>query len=323
MIFEESQRSPESTALDEILQNLVNGVRDVFPQVRAVVLGGSYGRGEGIAAVSGNIVNDLDVTLVFSKPPSYFARSRLRRLSRQLEQDLHLPHVDLMFETVESLHRNPLTMARFDLLSSGRVLWGDISLGIDAVDSSKPFPEAEIANLLINRSITLLEACPEVNNGLASSQKMRQLSKVFWALIDAAMYERGQFKTLYKDKAEFASSGNPSVEAYRPILSTMTKAWSLALLPHECSEQILVDSWETIRKHFLIEITKWAPSPGLHNPRSLTVSKRVIFGVAALLRARAIKWRVEEEILKLLVNGRAQSDFALEAEKLVSRWYRS
>lgn len=138
------------------LEIILAAIKSRVGPVRAVVLGGSFGRGEGgvITGVDGRLrpVNDYDLMVVDPRD----LREPLRALGEELRVQLGIDFVDLGW-IGNDLSRLPATILNYDLRHGSRVIAGDTAV-LDTVPirASGVIPPAEFVRLLLNRAAGVL-----------------------------------------------------------------------------------------------------------------------------------------------------------------------
>ena len=174
--------------------------------VRAVVLGGSFGRSEGGVVNVGDrhrVLNDYDIFVISDRPLNVLKRRALRRLREDLASRLGVRHVDIILFTRRELISRAPSMLRYDLKFGSRVLFGDSAVtDLIPFDHGEVIAAQEIENLLINRMVTLLEAFPSLRLLPSVDLCERQMSKVDYAVIDMLTNSYGMYRTRYGDKEE-------------------------------------------------------------------------------------------------------------------------
>lgn len=130
--------------------------------VKALVLGGGYGRGEGGVLQAGGkeeLYNDLDL-FVFTRKLDTVAKYTLQKQLRMLHAKLsERYHLEIDFSTpkdISKLSREPFSLMMYDLSQGYRVLWGklDLKLYLPAWKAAQ-MPAEEAVKLLLNRAMGL------------------------------------------------------------------------------------------------------------------------------------------------------------------------
>ena len=174
MITSESATNPPNMSfskkqdprVEKLISEALEGIRASLAasphasSVRAVILGGGYGRGEGGATPDGMPYNDLDFFVVMkgvSASPAL--RTLLRDISAEWGAKLSL---DVDFHCVDSLRalcKDADTLMIQELFAGSRVVFGDEKIfdGVPLLPFSE-LPWTEGARLLLNRGAGLLFA---------------------------------------------------------------------------------------------------------------------------------------------------------------------
>lgn len=151
--------------------------------IYALWLVGSFGRGEGLLDEGGRPFNDIDFYYLGTHQP-------LQALKSMLEEVFEAK-VDISCDPVAKLRHLPLTQFFFDLITSGRQLYGpQISF---PNYTAKEIPPFEGRRLLCNRLMLL--TLPEHAIQLPNTH-----SKVFLALFDAWLLLTRQYSSSMRYK---------------------------------------------------------------------------------------------------------------------------
>lgn len=153
-----------SSGVDEIiaghLSQIVEAVNSAIPDVKAIILTGGFGRGEGsIINENDHIrpINDYDLFVVGTQ----IERARLKELGKELARKVGIDCVDLGPISPEYITQLNLTMLTYDLKYGSRVLSGDPFV-LDRLPryASADIPLEEGLILLFNRIAGLLLGLP-------------------------------------------------------------------------------------------------------------------------------------------------------------------
>lgn len=121
--------------------------------VRAVVLGGGYGRGEGGATPEGALCNDLDFFVIPHDGISADSlQSAFRHLGRKWKELLSIDVDFFIVPAFQWLIRNEKTLMVQELLAGNRIIYGDSSV----LSGVPRLQWREGARLLLNRGTGLL-----------------------------------------------------------------------------------------------------------------------------------------------------------------------
>lgn len=144
-----------SAAVDRDLRTITDAIIAESGAPRAIVLTGSFGRGEGGVVREGErfrAINDYDVLVIDERDRT----SELKRLTSRLQLELGIDFVDLAWADGRWLGSRP-TIHTFDMKYGSTVIYGDPS----AMDPLPAFAASEIPaieglQLLLNRTAGLL-----------------------------------------------------------------------------------------------------------------------------------------------------------------------
>jgi hypothetical protein len=193
--------------LEKTCAEVVRAVRSAIgpARVKAIVLGGGYGRGEGGVLRSGRgddePYNDLEF-YVFLHGSRLLNQRRfnavLNAVAAHLSGAAKL-HVEFKIESLARLRRSPVSMFSYDLVAGHRIVDGQP----DIFDGCKPhlqagdIPVSEATRLLCNRCTGLLLAKELLASPTLSTDEAdfvgRNLAKAQLALGDAVLTCFGQY----------------------------------------------------------------------------------------------------------------------------------
>ena len=252
--------------MDQLIQQnldcIVNAVvRDISP--RAVILAGSFGRGEGCATIENNqvrILSDYEIGIVTSKA---WKRASITHLSEKLSKDLRAD-VSLFWITPSRLKHNrmknfswgnsPPTIFAFDLKAGSIVLYGTQYLKENRIQSND-LPSWEGLRLLFNRLCELLfqldreQFCSWVCN--QDDGVRLPLAKPLLSAVDGLIIASGDYVSSTKERLKmFLESGK-----YRQPSKELTDR-----LQNAMNHRIYGDSWQGISwelfQEFMIEVLR-------------------------------------------------------------------
>ena len=209
-----SHPDPEADVfLARSLEAVADAIESAFGNVRALVLAGSFGRGEGGVVRHGERfkpVNDIDLVVV---APS--KEKSAERLAGRLARELGCDFVDIAIASGD-WDRLPPTIFNYELKYGAQVLRGDRSV-LDAVPSYAPadIPLFEGVQLLLNRTAGLLTGVGggSVERGRPEGEARRYLTRQVvkalmaigdWHLLSSEAYDwsyarrRARFQNLFR-----------------------------------------------------------------------------------------------------------------------------
>jgi predicted nucleotidyltransferase len=172
----------------------------------AVVLSGSFARGEGGAYLSGQelrATSDIDLIAVYRGADSVaraaLARRRARKLSAKLSRTLARARVDLTTRPAILLRWPATTLDYYELLRSARPLHGAVRLPPPSEVRIDDIPAGEITRLLRKRGAGLLlawvrfmAADEALSTSIAESVQL-DVDKAFLACGDTWLYRHGEY----------------------------------------------------------------------------------------------------------------------------------
>ena len=157
--------------------------------VRAVVLGGGYGRGEGGATPEGALCNDLDFFVIPHDGISADSlQSAFRHLGRKWKEILSIDVDFFIVPAFQWLIRNEKTLMVQELLAGNRIIYGDSSVlsGVPRLQW-RELPWREGARLLLNRGTGLLLSRRRMQNPEEKEFIRRNLHKAALGCGDALL----------------------------------------------------------------------------------------------------------------------------------------
>ncbi|WDE98551.1 nucleotidyltransferase domain-containing protein [Lentisphaera profundi] len=129
--------------------------------IKAIVLMGSYGRGEGTAFQTERGLrpfNDYDLVVV-GKSMNEWKRRKVQKvfhqLERELTKDLEIT-VDLFLHTENSLKRADASLMNYEMKYGHKVVYGDPRI-LELMPNYKSVDLSEATRLLLNRGKLLLD----------------------------------------------------------------------------------------------------------------------------------------------------------------------
>ncbi|MEF3695252.1 MAG: hypothetical protein V3576_07890 [Candidatus Cloacimonadota bacterium] len=157
-----------SAEFDQRVEAILAGVAHEFDaqvdhrSVKALVLGGGYGRGEGgVLHKDGKeeLYNDLDI-FVFTRKLDLVGKLNLQKQIRTLHHTLsERHHLDIDFSTpkdISKLSHEPFSLMMYDLSCGYKVIWGKLDLKLYLPPwKASDMPREEAVKLLLNRAMGL------------------------------------------------------------------------------------------------------------------------------------------------------------------------
>ena len=172
----------------------------------AVVLSGSFARGEGGAYLSDQEIqatSDIDLIAVYSGPDSVvraaLARRSARNLGKRLSRNFPRVRLDLTARPAFLLRWPATTLAYHELLRSARLLHGTLRLPPPSEVRIDDMPPGELTGLLRKRGAGLLltwvqmMAADEVLSTDIAQSVQRDVDKAFLACGDIWLYRHGEY----------------------------------------------------------------------------------------------------------------------------------
>ncbi len=221
--------------------------------VRALILYGAFGRGEGRVVINRSdirIINDLDIMAIIDGNVKEVCRE-WKKVQTKL-QDSSPVFIDIKPMSYDELRRLKFTMDNFDLKNGGYVFWGDSTV-LDKIPSydGRQMPKIQSRRLLFNRLITFLEArgnlVDKCLEGSRASFCNYQSSKVVMACVDAYLILAGKYTTRYIDKYEHFRIMNSNDER----IGVVQQALEIKIGQGNVRTTGAIDFWEQTGRFFL------------------------------------------------------------------------
>ncbi len=230
--------SPEA---DEIVQGhldrIVEGINKRVGSVEAVVLTGSFGRGEGgvYRDANGTIhpVNDYDLVVVDRRNLS----GQLKTLGSALAQELNIDFVDLGWND-GNWSDLPLTIFNYDLKYGSMVIAGDETV-FDRLPAyaSANLPVYEFVRLLLNRTAGLLSGMQGdwFAEGQPTAEQQRYLTnqviKALLALGDWHLWKWKGYDSSYAKRRERFKALAKGAEVSPDLIAAVDMAYAVKCNP--------------------------------------------------------------------------------------------
>jgi len=166
-------------------------------QIKALVLGGGYGRSEGGVWLDNGeekLYNDLDF-FVFSARLPYWTRAKLENKLNKLHQELsEIYGLDVDFSPIVAASKLPKTdisLMYYDLKYAHKVIYGNPHIMSNLPEfRAEDIPEIEALRLLLNRGMGLFFAYEYIcSQGWADQRDfiLRNIHKAYQALAEAIL----------------------------------------------------------------------------------------------------------------------------------------
>ncbi len=246
--------------IERDLEFITDRIREALP-VRAIVLGGGFGRGEGGVLITGTAirpVNDYDIFVVVSDLDGV----DFKPLSRSLAKQVKIRSIDLMPIRYSDLQQLSATQVHYDLKYGGTLLWGE-----NILDQIPPYRNSDVDHrsgktLLLNRMVCALEGFSEnfVQHGINGEEKfflVNQTGKVVSACVEALLMVKGKYHHSYIARRNIFDVEFAEWHRLRRLNSQATE---FKLRPSESPDLDTIAYWdETISEYIKVLVTYFAP----------------------------------------------------------------
>ena len=196
---------------------IVNEVLEItICAVKAIILYGSYGRGEGAfySDENGNIhtYNDYDLILVVD---DFIESIKINQIAHSLEEKLDVKWIDISQKKKSKLKNLKLTIFNYDLKYGSRVIYGDKEIldNVPKFKSSKiSLKEAE--TLYFTRLYTFIGSITENNFVIGVKDEnarffRNQMAKAILAVVDSLLLIKGEYHYSYKKRGSLIQQFYP------------------------------------------------------------------------------------------------------------------
>jgi hypothetical protein len=232
------QPNPAAEAtIQQHLETIIKTVGQRIGAYEAIVLTGSFGRGEGGVyqddSSAWRPVNDYDIFVVSPKN----CGGELKELSETLVKELGLDYLDLGW-TDGKWANWPSTVANYDLKYGSRVIAGDLTiLNRLPAFASADLPMYEAAKLLLNRTAGLLTGLRGEmlgGGGLNADQRRylsNQIAKAQMALGDSYLIRWGGYDASYRLRCERFAALAPGAGLSNEVIEQVVQGYQFKLKP--------------------------------------------------------------------------------------------
>ena len=226
-----------------------------------VVLGGSYGRGDGGVRQdreNGLLYNDLDF-FVFARQKAENAESLLKELAEKYEKSLK---VDVDFSRVMSIDdivRSAPRLMMQELKRGYRLVCGEDLLAEYLPEfPAEKIPFSEACRLLLNRGMGLWMAGDKIaHNSLDTDFIMRNIYKAILGAGDAMLIADGEYRWLLSERQKaIAASDLP--ELWKEFYC---EAVEFKRAPHRQQKVDMAEFCQKVREFFQTAILRCAQAP--------------------------------------------------------------
>ena len=192
------------------IQEALDGIRASFAAssessaVRAVALGGGYGRGEGGATLDGMPYNDMDFFVIMNgQSPSPGLQRLLSSISSEWHGKLAIDIDFCCVKSLKDLYKDADTLMIQELFAGKRIIFGDEHIFDNApVRPFSELPWTEAARLLLNRGAGLLFARQRAADPAEADFVRRNLHKAALGCGDAILVVHHDYRPTGTERLE-------------------------------------------------------------------------------------------------------------------------
>lgn len=291
------------TILDRTLPALAAEIENLsLPKLKAVVLGGGYGRGEGgvrHTMEGGRLYNDLDFFVFTGGADSRTAariNSELKGVSELWEKRLGIAVDFGPAKNLSDLKKVSHTLMYQELLRGWLPVWGQAELErwIEPLDADR-IPFSEAVRLLLNRGMGLVFAGNYLKSGKNDPDFIvRNMNKAYLGGGDALLIAAGKYCWKGLDRVETFREYVRTAKLSGEYASLYEKAFRWKMEPEVVLPADPADAWRKCRRFYLDAAALCAG----------TVPSAETSAVIAGLRERAAGERSLKNALRWLLRAR-------------------
>lgn len=209
-----------SSDLDYIVSRTLNLMRNERDSIRAIVLSGGFGRGEGgVIFKDGRVrpINDYDISVIVEGNYPLLYRKYQKKLwamAERMAREIGIKQIDIGLRNIHDLRSMPLTIENYEMLKGHKVLYGDIDLSkiMPNYDPAQ-IPLFEGTWLFRNRGGGLLIAAKYfIPQGKVPEEKKQnfgvECEKAIMAMGDSILLLKGKYHYLHRKRKEIIQELN-------------------------------------------------------------------------------------------------------------------
>ncbi len=235
--FSEAEDAEVKAVVNDHMTLLVSHIRETAPDAQAVVLSGSFGRGEGSVLRGENRprpLNDYDVLVACDES----LRTPLKTMAAAMAPRLGLDCLDIVPLHPNWFDKVNLTMLTYDLRYGSRTIWGNETL-LESIPQFAPadIPLWEGYQLLLNRIAGLLIALkPNLLSSDDWNQEdsrflVNQMTKAGMAMGDFRLLSLGDYCSSYRQRLTRLRSLHRALNIGDDETRLLERAYSFKLSP--------------------------------------------------------------------------------------------
>ncbi len=283
---------------EELLERVLLEIRGALSGTGlCVVLGGSYGRGDGGVRKdreNGILYNDLDF-FVFARKKTANAEVVLKELAEKYEKELKIDVDFSSIMSVEDIKNNAKRLMMQELKRGYHLVCGEDLLAeyLPALPSEK-LPFSEACRLLLNRGMGLLLAGEKISNGSTESDFiLRNIYKAVLGAVDAMLISAGEYRWQISERLTHIEKSDMP-ENWKKLYR---EAVEFKRSPHRKAKADMVSFWNEVRDFFRAAMLRCAGGAAGENLLKCVCDRCRAGGEAAL--KNYIKYCIKTRSLKL------------------------
>jgi len=245
------------------LLHIVSNLKQL-PLVRAIILGGGFGRGEGSVLLDStgiHPVNDYDIYIIVSEG----FREDVRSLSKDVAEQIGIRLIDIIPIKYSDLPNLPPNQYNYDLKYGGHHLWGEDVLGLIPLYKEGIVDKDAGKTLLLNRLICGVEAYSEKfeRSGLTVEENVflvNQTGKIVSACVEALLIRINKYHHSYSSRQHIFEREYPDKLKLRQLNEI---ALEFKLRPTKTLQLNSIQYWKDAIEDYLIVFADYLFDSGL------------------------------------------------------------
>jgi hypothetical protein len=194
--------------INQDLKIVLQKISETIPHIKAIVLYGGYGRGEGSwIETDDNIVlpyNDYDIAVISNCTVS---RDIIKSIEQITAKEIGIRWVDISVISENKLKAMSPTIFNFDLKYASKIIWGDLNV-LDLIPTINAWDIGliEAEKLFYTRLWTFLgsldeDAFEKKNLDIDEARFFKnQMAKAILAVLDVLLLKKKDYVSSYKEK---------------------------------------------------------------------------------------------------------------------------
>jgi hypothetical protein len=234
--------------------------KEVFPELLAAILYGSYGREEGSWYQDDNCkwhpYNDYDICVITKQK---LPKQTINTLKNYLVRILGIKWIDLSQFSPDEMRQLQPSIFNYDLKKGSKVIYGNPAI-LDLMPEIDPtsLPYKEVQTLFFTRLYALLGSLKEngfntILEGEDSRFFRNQMAKAVLAVVDVLLLAKHAYDSSYKKRVKLVSELYPDKKEFivlsRWALAEKLRPKATVIQPNEVR-----DMYQIVHKYYFVEM---------------------------------------------------------------------